>query len=120
MADPEERNLVVDDLEAVLDVEERMQDLHAGLGQEVVPMIEVDPVAHHQEEVLHALKEAEDLLVLQVVVLSFVEAFPRQVVGLHVEEEERHVELQEESILWEEDRRRTYRNILNVFRVRPF
>jgi hypothetical protein len=83
-------------------------------------MIEVDPVVHHQEEVLHALKEAEDLLVLQVVVLSFVEAFPRQVVGLHAEEEERHVELQEESILWEEDRRRTYRNILNVFRVRPF
>ena len=120
MADQEETNLVVDDLEAGLDVEERMRDLRGGLDQEVVPVIGVDLVAHHQEGVLHALKEVEGLLVLQEEVVSFVEAFLRQAVDLHVPEEERQVEHQEESILWEEDRRRTYRNILNVFSVGPF
>ena len=119
MADQVGRNLVVDGLEAGLDVEERMRDLHGGLDQEVVPVTEVGLVVHHQEEVLHALKE-EDLLVLQEAVVSFVEAFPRQVVDPHVPEEEHQVELQEELILWEEDLRRTYRNILNVFMVDSF
>ena len=86
-------NLVVDALEADLDVEERMRDLHGGLDQEVVPVTEA-----HLEEVLHASKE-EDPQVLLEAALSFVEAFPRQVVDPHVPEEELLVELQEESIL---------------------
>ena len=114
MADQVGTNLVVDALEAGLDVEERMRDLHGGLDQEVVPVTEV-----HLEEVLHASKE-EDPQVLLEAALSFVEAFPRQVVDPHVPEEEHQVELQEESILWEEDLRRTYRNILNVFMVDSF
>lgn len=87
-----EMSLVADDLEAVLDVAERMQDSRVELDQEGLLMI---LAVYHQEEVLHALKVEEVLQVLQEVVFSFVDAFLLQVEAHHVLGAGRQVAYQE-------------------------